>query len=167
MTAVESKLRGADGIAAVAAAVRRAGTDRTIVKAMDRRIQDWGRLPAEDIRIAFIRRLPHEGGLNDWMARASVRAKMLRGVRSAGVRLVTGRKHKGKTRMNASRLDRHGIVRAPSWGRRARGEWHEVRVPKGIVTDAVEQNVDEFRDRIDEAVAAAWDRVAGEVNRRG
>lgn len=66
--------------------------------------------------------LPKRGGLNLWVAAIRITARMKFAGRSAGVKLIGGRRSTG-AQSDIRAVDR-GRVRAPSWGRRSRGDWH-------------------------------------------
>lgn len=149
-------ITGAEGIAALAAAVRRLGDDRTIVNHMSREIRDWGKLVVEDARANAIRRFGKRGGLAFWVYCAGYRIRILRGQRRAGVSVVVGRNGQQK-RAYLRGVDVTGIVRSPLFGDRE--HWHETRFKAGWVTDAGEANRDEFMQRIDTAIARAFREV--------
>lgn len=76
--------------------------------------------------------MPKSGGLNQWIAAIRITARMKFSGRSAGITLVGGRRStKAKSDMRA--INR-GRLRAPSWGRRGRGDWHTQAVPPEFFT---------------------------------
>lgn len=93
--------------------------------------------------------LPKSGGLNEWVARASMLIQIRLSGRRAGVRLKAGRNsERGRTDMTA--IDR-GRVRAPSWGRRVKGAWHVVEVTPGFFTETL-HDLPDWHDDVDAAV---------------
>ncbi|SCF06600.1 hypothetical protein [Micromonospora mirobrigensis] len=121
------------------------------------------RKPIPSVRAAIKRRalatLPKSGGLNVWVSRTKVTAKVLLTGRAAGVRLKGGRNSSGN-RSDVRRIDA-GKVRAPSWGRRGRDAWHSQQVPSGFFTEPATE-VDQWRKACEKAVDKAV-----EVIRRG
>jgi hypothetical protein len=145
-----------EDIARIAEAVRRLGADRTIVNEMSRDIRRAGPPIRRAVRDRALAILPHRGGLNRWMARASVRVAVRRSRDSAGVHIVVGRNSvHGRS---ATKLIDAGMVRHPSWGRR--DAWHLQHVRAGFATHAVDSDgADEFRRLVEEAVDRALRRV--------
>lgn len=147
----------ARNIAAVAAAVRQLGDGRTIPNNMARTIRRAVPPIRRQIRTHELAVLPHRGGLNEWVARALVRANVRRGPRAAGVKLVQGRNSLGG-RSDLARLDQ-GIVRAPAWGNRE--AWHTQTVTAHAFTDGAAGGpaLDEFRGAVVDAVEDAMRQV--------
>lgn len=140
-------------IAEVAAAVRALGDGRTIPSQMAKRIRRAVPGIRRQIRAHELAVLPHRGGLNEWVARALVRANVRRGPRSAGVKLVQGRNSFGG-RSDFARMDQ-GVIRAPAWGNRE--AWHTQAVTAHAFTDGAAGGpaLAEFRDAVVEAVEDA------------
>lgn len=94
------------------------------------------RRPVPEVRKAIRRRalatLPAGGGLNVWVSRTRVTAKIKLAGRGAGVSLRGSRKS-ARDRSDVRSIDR-GRVRAPSWGRRGVGSWHVQQVSPGFFT---------------------------------
>jgi hypothetical protein len=132
---------------------------REVTKALRARI----RKPVPQIRRAIKARaldtLPRRGGLNAWVASTRVTTVIRLAGRAAGVRLKGGR-NSSKTRSDIRATDR-GRVRAPSWGRRGAGAWHNQTVTPGFFTEPA-ADVDAWRT---ECVAAVDEAL--EVVRRG
>lgn len=109
------------------------------------------------IRARALATLPSGGGLNAWVAKASVLASIKLSARAASVKLKGTRKS-GKGKADLNRLDA-GMTRHPSWGRRAPGNWHTQRVPSGYFTTPAGE-IDAWRDACNEAVAEAAEAIA-------
>lgn len=77
--------------------------------------------------------LPKSGGLNQWVAAIRITARMKFSGRSAGVSLVGGRRSESKAKSDIRAMNR-GRLRAPSWGRKGRGDWHTQAVEPEFFT---------------------------------
>lgn len=123
------------------------------------------RKPVPEVRKAIRRRalviMPQRGGLNVYVSKTTITAKVTLSGRTAGVRLTgKGRKnHKGE-KTDVRRIDQ-GKIRHPSWGRRGAGQWHTQTVAAGFFTGPAGE-VDKWRQACEHAVAQA-----AEVIRRG
>ena len=152
------RVTGSAEIAAVAAACRRAGTDRKIVTDMANEIKREGTpqiITAVKVRATEI--LPRSGGLGKWTARARIIGVVRRGVTTAGVS-IRGSKRSGGHHHDLRRLDL-GRVRHLTWGHEP---WHAQVVRSGFFTDAV---TDEGLDQLEHAVIVAADRAAERIVR--
>lgn len=144
-------------IAALAAEIRELGDGRFIVNDMSKRIRRSAGPIRKAVKASAVAVLPSGGGLGAWVARASVRASVRRGPRSAGVSVVGGRRSTGG-RTHLKRIDA-GVVRAPYYGHRS--AWHLQRVTPGFFTTPMEEHAEAFRDDVVEAVNEAERRVFG------
>lgn len=121
------------------------------------------RQPIPSVRTAIKRRaldtLPKGGGLNVWVSRTKVTAKIKLAGRAAGVQLKGSRKS-AKDKSDLRRLDA-GKVRHPSWGRRGGDQWHSQTVTAGFFTKPAAE-VDQWAKACERAVENAV-----EVIRRG
>ncbi len=153
----EYRLRGAEGIAAVAELVRQLGEDRTVMKELYREIKDWGRIPIENIRINALRTFPKRGGLNKWVASGKAGVNVRRGARSARIAITAGRKSVyGRSFLRG--LDLDGIVRHPVAGSN-RQVWVNQRVPRNYLYEGVEDSLDRFELQAEAAVLKAFRKV--------
>lgn len=100
--------------------------------------------------------LPSGGGLGKWAASTRITLVTRFSGRKAGVTVKGGRNSAGG-RSDLRALDR-GRVRAPSWGRRGRGEWHTQTVPSGFFTEPVAE-AKEWREEIVHAVDSATEQI--------
>jgi hypothetical protein len=130
-------------------------------KEVTRQLRKELRAPIPGVRAAIRRRalatMPRRGGLNRWVAQVRVTAAVKFSGRSAGVRLKGGRNSTGG-RSDIRAIDR-GRVRAPSWGRRSRGAWHNQTVPAGFFTGPATE-VDQWRDACVKAVDNALETIS-------
>lgn len=78
------------------------------------------------IRASARANLPRSGGLNEWVASASVTTSILTGARTAGVRIRVRKKGH-----DMSDLDK-GVVRHPLYGNRS--YWYTTQVPPGFAS---------------------------------
>lgn len=100
--------------------------------------------------------LPKRGGLNRWAASTRITLMTRFSGRKAGVTVKGGRNSAGG-RSDIRALDR-GRVRAPSWGRKHKGDWHTVLVPDGFFTEPVTE-AKEWRDEIVSSVDRATQQI--------
>lgn len=155
---MEIDVRGAEGLALVATAVRRLGTDRTIVNEMAKEIRAAVPPVRKGFKANALAYLPRRGGLGAWVARAKVTARIRRSASNAGVTLVAGRNSQGG-RTDMKRMDA-GKTRHPMWGNRS--AWAPQTVKAGVFTDAVtDEGAQAFREATVRAVDNAVVKVLG------
>jgi hypothetical protein len=154
------RIEGGQKIAAVARALRHLGADRTIVKEMNKRIRSSAPAVRAAIRRNALKTLPRGGGLNKWVAAASIRVSVRRTERTAGVYIIVGRNSgtaDAVRRSDIRKIDA-GIVRAPLWGNRHR--WYPHAVTPGFASNVVAGEAgDVFRADAVAAVDAAVEQV--------
>lgn len=131
---------------------------REIVKAMRRALTRAAKATViPKIRANALAQLPSAGGLNEWTAAARITPTIRYGSRMAGINLRGSRRSLHKKSQLES-MDYSGLLRAPSWGRRGRGDWHfQVVKPEwftrpaaadGGFPRAVEAEVDRVKDQL-------------------
>ena len=130
---------------------------RTVVQTMRRRLRGGQRAQLVETRAAYLDRLPRRGGLGAWAARSTLSLRITYTGRSAGIR-VRGARKSGKGKADLTGLDA-GRVRHPSWGRRARGDWHAQAVTPRVFTDSVD--VDTWLPTIDAVLDEALVVIRG------
>jgi hypothetical protein len=84
------------------------------------------------IKARALATLPKGGGLNAWVSKIRITVQIKLEGRAAGVRLKGGRNSSGG-RSDTKAID-SGKVRAPSWGHRGKGAWHNQSVTAGFFT---------------------------------
>jgi hypothetical protein len=84
------------------------------------------------IRARAIATLPNRGGLGAWVAKSTVSVRFKLSGRSSGITLKGSRKSL-RDKSDLRRIDA-GRLRAPSWGRRGPGQWHNQAVTPGFFT---------------------------------
>lgn len=116
------------------------------------------------IKATAVETLPHRGGLGAWVAATKITAAVTFKGRAAGIRLRGGRRsvsnlrgHTDGGQSDIRAIDR-GRVRAPSWGRRSRGNWHTQRVPEGFFTKTAAESP-EWEQAIDRGIAQATGKI--------
>lgn len=118
------------------------------------------RKPVPVVREAIRRRaldtLPAGGGLNKWVAKTRITARVQVSGRAVGVTLKGSRKST-KDKSDLRRLDK-GKVRHPSWGRRGSGQWHTQNVTAGFFTGPATE-IDQWRSACERAVSNAFDVI--------
>jgi len=158
--ASDVRVSGGAKIAAVAAALRHLGTDRTIVNEMAKEIRRVSPDMRQAIKDSAIEHLPKRGGLNRWVAAAKVRTSIRRSPRSAGITFVVSRNSiHGKTDMDA--INR-GRLRHPVFGNRRK--WVVQAVEPGFGDKALQGPIaDDFRDAAHKAIDKAIEAVLHHV----
>lgn len=148
---------GASELHLIAAALRKEANGRQIVNDMRREIRASAR-PAiqREVRESALEKLPHSGGLNEWMAAAPVRLSIRTSARSAGVSVRVGRNSRGG-HSDLKGLDA-GTVRHPLYGNR--GHWYGEAVTPGSISKAI---TEEGADVLEQAVQTAADRAAARI----
>lgn len=121
----------ADSIARLARNLRGFNADATVVKAL--RVEVSRTVPPvrRKIKASAIAILPASGGLNAWVAAGKVRSTVKARGHTVSVELRGGRSSINKKQSDFNAIDR-GRVRAPSWGRRWAGQWHNQQVSAGF-----------------------------------
>ena len=95
--------------------------------------------------------LPKRGGLADQVAREPQRVQVRTGEKTAGVRLVVGKK-KG-----AARSSNRGTVRHPAFGDRSK--FYEQKVPSGWFDDVVEKAKPDMQRATIDAMESIADKI--------
>lgn len=119
------------------------------------------RRPLPNVRRAIRGRalatLPASGGFAAWVAALRITARIRTSGRSAGITLVGGRNSTG-ARSDVAAIDR-GRLRAPSWGRRAKGDWHTQTVTPEFFTGPAGE-IDQWQQAAIAAIDQAADQLA-------
>lgn len=133
---------------------------RTVINTIRREIREPIPALRKEVRASAIDTLPSSGGLNRWVARASVTARFRDSGRSAGVTIKVSRKAGDGDKADLDALNRSGSIRHPLYGNR--GHWYSQAVPPGFFDRPWEA----FRPDFIKACDDAFDRAL-EVIRRG
>lgn len=94
--------------------------------------------------------LPKGGGLNKWVAKTRMSAQIKVSSRTVSVKVKGGRNSLGG-RSDVNAIDR-GRLRAPSWGRRGKGDWHTQAVTPGFWSESVDDIRGDWLNVIERAV---------------
>jgi len=108
------------------------------------------------IKMAARGQLPHRGGLGAWVAAIKITALVQFSAKVVSIRMRGGRRSTG-AQSDIRAIDR-GRVRAPSWGRRKRGDWHTQTVQPGFVSKTAEESP-EWGAAIDRGIAVALEKI--------
>lgn len=133
---------------------------RTVINAVRRDLRKPIAPFRKQVRTSALNLLPSAGGLNKWVARASITVRLRDRGRSAGVTVKMSRKSGDGDKAELNILDLTGGIRHPLYGHR--GHWFGQRVPRGFFSKPWEKFRPEFIKVCDEA----FDRAL-EVIRRG
>lgn len=116
------------------------------------------------IRATAIGTLPKRGGLGAWVAQTKITAAVTLRGKAAGIRMRGGRRSIANLRgsvlggqSDVRAIDR-GKVRAPSWGRRSRGQWHTQTVQEGFFTKTAAESP-EWEQAIEKGVNQATEAL--------
>lgn len=152
---MDVKVEGAEKLALLGKAIRRMGTDRTIINNLSKDIKKMVGPVRTELRDSAIKTLPKRGGLNKWVARSRVNALVRRGVKTAGLSIREGRNSSTGKRTDLRRINA-GTVRHPLFG--DRHHWYLEKVEPGFATKVFDGPVvEEFThltlDAIDKTIA--------------
>ncbi|HWB36975.1 MAG TPA: hypothetical protein VHA75_13225 [Rugosimonospora sp.] len=148
------KIEGAEKLAALGKAVRAMGSDRTIIKALTKRIRTLGTPVKTELKTSALAVLPKRGGLAAWVAKSRLTISVRRGTHTAGISIKQGRNSAGG-RTDLRAIDR-GRLRHPMLGDRE--HWYTQQITPGFWSDVIDgPAADQFQQ---EAVAAIDDALA-------
>lgn len=158
---MDAKVTGAEALNALARDLRGVADRKEILKELKRELKEPLPRVRQGIRDAARRVLPSRNGLGAWVAKARITASVrVSSSTRAGITLKGARNSTG-ARSDLNAIDR-GRVRAPSWGRRSKGAWHNQTVPAGFMSDTV---ADDFASEWQKATLSAVDKVVSELGR--
>lgn len=139
-----------------AAEIRSFDRRREVVKALTKALRSGLPPVRKEIRASALALLPKSGGLAAWVAKISITARLSTGGRTAGIKLRGGR-NSSRKRSDVDAIDR-GRVRAPSWGRRGAGSWHNQTVAPGFFSRPA-GNATAWHREVDHAVDEAFEQL--------
>lgn len=152
---VAVNVEGGDKLALLGKALRKLGSDRTIVKNLAKRIRKLAAPIRQELKASALATLPAGGGLNLWVAKARVNVAIRRGVDTAGVDIVEGR-NSSRRRSDLRKINQ-GSVRHQTYGH---APWKLQSIEPGFFTTPLEGSIgDQFQT---EALGAIDDAI-GEV----
>lgn len=147
-------IEGAEKLALVGKAVRKLGSDRTIVNNLSKRVRRLVGPVKRELKASAMATLPRHGGLNLWVAKAAVRVAVRRGEDTAGVDITAGRNSRTGRRSDLRRIDQ-GRLRHQTYGHRP---WSTQSVQPGYFSTPLVDGpiVEEFQS---EVIAAIDDAI--------
>ena len=96
-------------------------------------------IPAREAVRAMLREvMPHEGGLNEWLARSTITSVVLTGPKTAGVEIRGSKRGHDIRSINRTGKVRHPTRKGPGWRDTNREIWRDTPVPAGWWEDALE-----------------------------
>lgn len=149
-------VRGADEFLKLSKALKHAGRTelrRELTNGMKRAARPL--IPKT--RAEARRRLPKKGGLAAQVAKEPQRVQVRTGARTAGVRIVVGKKSGGARGANK------GVVRHPVFGNRE--VWVDQDVPSGWFDDPIRESAPEIRRDLERAMESVAEQVVREAGR--
>ena len=158
---MDAKVTGAESLNALARDLRGVADRKEILKQLRKELREPLPRVRQGIRDAARRMLPGRNGLGAWVAKARIPASVRVSTSNrAGITLKGGRNSQG-ARSDLNAIDR-GRVRAPSWGRRGPGAWHNQTVTAGFMSDTV---ADDYAAEWQKAALDAVDKVVISLGR--
>lgn len=148
--AEDFEVEGADQFLRLSKALKHAGRTE-LRKELNAGLRRAAKPLVRKTRTEALRRLPSRGGLARQVAREPQRVQVRTGARTAGVRLVVGKRDGGAQAAN------RGVIRHPVFGNR--DVWVNQRVPAGWFDDTVKQNVPAVRRELEQALHDVAERV--------
>lgn len=142
-----------DSISRLARNLRGFVAGDVVLKALRKEIERTVPPVRKKIKASAMAILPAGGGLNAWVAAGRVRSTVKARGHSVTVELRGGRSSITKKKSDFDAIDR-GRVRAPSWGRRWAGQWHNQAVPAGFFAKPA-GDASEWGKAVDTAVVTA------------
>lgn len=122
----------AESIEHYARTVEQMLAEHRVLQYLKKRLKDPVPIVRKAVKDNALATLPKRGGLNEWVAKATVKAKTSVTGDVIDIHLSAGRNSMG-ARSDLKRIDA-GRVRHPAWGRRGRGQWSVTSVDAGFFT---------------------------------
>lgn len=143
---------GADEFFAVSKALKAAGRS-DLRKELNKAMKDGAKPLMPKAKAAATRQVPSRGGLAAQVAREPMRTQVRTGAKTAGVRVVVGR------RRGAARSTNAGVIRHPVFGR----GFVTQQVPQaaGWFDDTMQREAPGVRPDLERAVQRMVEKVAG------
>lgn len=148
--AEDFEIRGAEQFLKLSKALKHAGRTE-LRKELTAGMRRAGKPLIAASRKEALRRLPQKGGLAQQVAKEPQRVQVRTGARTAGVRIVVGKKRGGARSAN------RGVVRHPVFGNRE--VWVNQRVPKGWFDDAMKAGAPTVRRELEKAMRDVAEKV--------
>lgn len=144
------EVHGADDFLRLSKALKHAGRGE-LRKELARGMRTAAKPLIKDTRAQALRDLPQSGGLAKQVAKEPQRIQVRTGAKTAGVRLVVGRRRGGARAANT------GIIRHPVFGNRER--WVNQPVPSGWFDDPAKARVPSIRRALERSMETVVDDI--------
>jgi hypothetical protein len=148
------EIRGADQFLALSKALKHAGRTE-LRKELNKGIKRAAKPLIPKARAEALRRLPQSGGLAKQVAKEPARVQVRTGARTAGVRVVVGRRRGGARQAN------RGVIRHPVFGNR--DVWVNQRVPSGWFDDPMKDAAPAIRRDVEQALEDVAEQIVREA----
>ena len=148
------ELLGADQFLALSKALKHAGRTE-LRKELNTGMRRAAKPLIPKTRAEALKRLPQRGGLAKQVAKEPQRVQVRTGARTAGVRIVVGKKSGGARGAN------RGVVRHPVFGNRER--WVDQKVPAGWFDEPLQDSAPAVRPELEKAIQRVADQVVREA----
>jgi hypothetical protein len=130
---------------------------KEVVKALRKEIRQPVPALRKRIKERALSVMPKRGGFNAWLAKTRITARITVSGKNVGVFLKGGRKSIGG-QSDIRALDKRGILRAPTFGRKGKGKWHVQKVPTGFFTEPAKEDF-QWLDACYRAIDKALDTI--------
>lgn len=150
------EVRGAEDFLRLSKALKHAGRTE-LRKELTSSLKRTARPLIGKTRAEALRRLPKRGGLARQVAKEPQRIQVRTGARTAGVRVVVGKRAGGAQAAN------RGFIRHPVFGNR--DVWVTQSVPPGWFDDTLRDSAPEVRRGLERAIETVAEQVVREARR--
>lgn len=148
------EVRGADQFLRLSKALKHAGSVE-LRKELNASLKRVAKPLIAKTRQEALRRLPKAGGLAAQVAKEPQRVQVRTGARTAGVRIVVGKRKGGARGANK------GVIRHPVFGNRE--VWVNQKVPSGWFDDPLKASAPEVRRGLERAIESVAEQVIREA----
>lgn len=150
------EVRGADDFLRLSKALKAAGRTE-LRKELSNSMKRTARPLIAKTRQSALQRLPQRGGLAAQVAKEPQRVQVRTGARTAGVRIVVGKRNGGARGAN------QGRIRHPVFGNRR--VWVSQSVPPGWFDDPIRDSAPAVRRDLERAIETVAEQVVREARR--
>lgn len=147
------EVHGADQFLKLSKALKHAGRTE-LRKELNTGLRRAAKPLVAQTRAEALRRLPSGGGLARRVAKEPQRIQVRTGTKTAGVRIVVGKKR------GAAKAANRGVIRHPVFGNR--DVWVNQSVPPGWFDKTIKRNVPQIRRELEQVLDDIAERVVRE-----